>query len=264
MNKQSNKEFTELIDYIERNLTEKISYKKLAQILGVNEYTMHRIFLFVTGLTLGDYIRKRRLSQAAIDLINENQRVIDIAIKYGYESSQSFARAFKSEIGINPTEVNKKTKIKFFSKYEVEKDENINEFTYSLEKNVKFNLYGISLNTTINECHNIAPQFWNENSDRLTDKVKYGLLEYNKNCDNENAIYYIAQKNEFKKSQLINLKSSDYLVFDYVFIDSNELNNFIKKIYKTIILNFRYELTEMPDIEEYSENNKMKIYIPIC
>lgn len=60
MNKQSNERFNDLINYIEDNLCEEISYKKLAQILGVNEYTMHRIFLFVTNYTLADYIRKRR------------------------------------------------------------------------------------------------------------------------------------------------------------------------------------------------------------
>ena len=58
MNQQSNKRFNNLINYIEENLCEEINYKKLSQILGVNEYTMQRIFLFVTNYTLGEYIRK--------------------------------------------------------------------------------------------------------------------------------------------------------------------------------------------------------------
>ena len=95
MNKQSNEKFKALIEYIERNLYEEISYKKLSQILGVNEYTMHRIFLFVTNYTVAEYIRKRRLSMSALDLIEGKERIIDIAIKYNYDSSQSFSRAFK-------------------------------------------------------------------------------------------------------------------------------------------------------------------------
>lgn len=74
MNKQSNERFNELIEYIETNLCEEISYKKLSQILGVNEYTMHRIFLFITNYTLADYIRKRRLSVAALELLEKRKK----------------------------------------------------------------------------------------------------------------------------------------------------------------------------------------------
>ena len=74
MNRQSNEKFTDLIEYIEENLCEKISYKKLSQILGVNEYTMHRIFLFVTNYTLAEYIRKRRLSMSALDYQKAKKR----------------------------------------------------------------------------------------------------------------------------------------------------------------------------------------------
>lgn len=265
MNKQSNKEFNQLIDYIESNLTEEIDFNKLAKILGVNEYTMHRIFLFVTGFTLGEYIRKRRLSQAAIDIINGKEKVIDIAVKYGYDSSQSFSRAFKSIIGLNPTEINKNTKnIKFFPKYELEYEDNQTEISYNIEKELEFKLYGISLKTTVNNCHIVAPRFWNENSKFLTDSITYGLLEYPKNSLNAEATYFIAQKNKFNDSQILNLSKNNYIVFDYNFIDANDLNNFIKRIYRTIILNFKYELTDLPDIEEYLGNNKMKIYIPIC
>ena len=80
MNKESNERFNDLIEYIEENLLEEISYKKLSQILGVNEYTMHRIFLFVTNYNLAEYIRKSRLSMSSLDLIEGKQRIIDIAI----------------------------------------------------------------------------------------------------------------------------------------------------------------------------------------
>ena len=116
MNKQSNEKFKFLIEYIENNLCEEISYKKLSQILGVNEYTMHRIFLFVTNYTVSEYIRKRRLSMSTLDLIKGKEKIIDIAIKYNYDSSQSFSRAFKSMMGFLPSEINKnKNAIKFFS-----------------------------------------------------------------------------------------------------------------------------------------------------
>ena len=140
MNKQSSERFNDLIKYIEENLCEEINYKKLSQILGVNEYTMHRIFLFVTNYTLADYIRKRRLSMAALDLLEGKEKIIDIAIKYNYESSQAFSRAFKSMMGFNPSEINNnKNDIKFFSQYEL-----INEDVTDIEEylpNNKLRLY---------------------------------------------------------------------------------------------------------------------------
>ena len=124
MNKQSNKRFKQLIEYKEENLYEEISYTKLAQILGVNEYTMQRIFLFVTNYTLGEYIRKRRLSMSAIDLI-------DIAIKYNYESSQAYSRAFKKMMGFEPSNIkNNQGNIKFFAQYELTNEELTEEFNY--------------------------------------------------------------------------------------------------------------------------------------
>ncbi len=67
---------------------------------------MHRIFLFVTNYTVAEYIRKRRLSMSALDLLEGKEKIIDIAIKYNYESSQAFSRAFKTMMGFLPSEIN--------------------------------------------------------------------------------------------------------------------------------------------------------------
>lgn len=264
MNKQSNERFNDLIKYIEENLCEEISYKKLSQILGVNEYTMHRIFLFVTNYTLADYIRKRRLSMAALDLLEGKEKIIDIAIKYNYESSQAFSRAFKAMMGVIPSEINNhKTNIKFFSQYELLNEDITDEFHYSIEKNVEFNLYAIQMKTTIKNCHNEAPLFWKENYEYIKGKSEYGLLAYDKMCTIDEAIYYIASKEKFENAIELKLKPSNYLVFECDYIDSNSLYEFGKKIYRTIIPNSEYELEDLPDIEEYLPNNKLKLYIPI-
>ena len=156
MNKQSNERFIELIEYIEDNLCEDIDYKKLSQILGVNEYTMHRIFLFVTNYTLAEYIRKRRLSMAALDLIDNGDKIIDIAIKYNYDSPQAFSRAFKAMMGFLPSEINNnRNNMKFFSKYELIDEELDDEIDYKIERNIEFNLYAISMKTTIRRITDI-------------------------------------------------------------------------------------------------------------
>ena len=264
MNKQNNEKFNELIEYIESNLCEKISYNKLSKILGVNEYTMHRIFLFVTNYTVADYIRKRRLSMSALDLLDGKEKIIDIAIKYNYESSQAFSRAFKSMMGFNPSEINSnQNNIKFFSKYELINKDITDEFNYHIEKNVEFNLYAISMKTTVSDCHNQAPLFWKNNLNAIKGKSEFGLLEYDKTCSVDSAIYYIASKEMFENSKKLHLKPSNYLVFECDYIDSTFLYEYCSKIYRTIIPNMEYELVDLPDIEEYLDNNKLKLYIPI-
>lgn len=264
MNKQSSNRFNDLINYIEDNLCEKISYKKMSQILGVNEYTMHRIFLFVTNYTLADYIRKRRLSMAALDLLEGKNKIIDIAIKYNYESSQSFSRAFKSMMGFLPSEINNnKNNIKFFSQYELINEEITDEFNYYIDKNIEFKLYSISMRTTIKNCHNEAPKFWEDNYKYIKGRSEYGLLKYDKTCNIDEAIYYIASTEKFQNSTELNLKPSNYLVFECDYINATHLHEFCKKIYRVIIPNIEYELEDLPDIEEYLPNNKLRLYIPI-
>ena len=90
------------IDYIEANLDNEISYDEVAKIACCSTYYFQRIFTYVTGISLSEYIRRRRMTQAAFELQGSNQRVLDIALKYGYNSPTSFNRAFQNIHGITP------------------------------------------------------------------------------------------------------------------------------------------------------------------
>ena len=102
----------EITEYIDKNLEEEISYEVLAKILGVNVYTMQRLFTMIAGISLSKYIRKRRLSSAGYDLYEGNLKVIDVAFKYQYDNATSFSRAFEKFHGIKPSLVNKETRLK--------------------------------------------------------------------------------------------------------------------------------------------------------
>ena len=95
------------IEYIEKNLTNKIDYKELSKIVGLSEQSFNRVFSFLTDNTLTEYIRKRRLSKAYEELKNSDIKIIDLATKYNYESDISFTRAFKKMFGITPSECRK-------------------------------------------------------------------------------------------------------------------------------------------------------------
>ena len=93
----------EMLEYIEMHLNEEIQYKDLAKILGVNEYTMKVLFTFICNISIAEYIRKRRLSNAGLDLCTTNEKILDLAVKYQYDNATSFSRAFEKFHGIKPS-----------------------------------------------------------------------------------------------------------------------------------------------------------------
>lgn len=108
------------INYIEENLTEKIDYDEAAKQASCSSFYFQRIFSILCGITLGDYIRNRRLTLAGNELSATDNKVIDIALKYGYESPESFTRAFSKFHGITPSDAKKDgSKLKSFSRLSV-------------------------------------------------------------------------------------------------------------------------------------------------
>jgi AraC family transcriptional regulator len=95
------------IDYIERNLQDEIDYEKIADLFGYSVYHVQRVFAMIAGVPLSEYIRNRRLSMAAIELQSGDSKVIDVSLKYGYSSPNSFNRAFKAFHGVTPSELKK-------------------------------------------------------------------------------------------------------------------------------------------------------------
>lgn len=92
------------VGYIEEHIADDFDYRELAKIVLCDAYQFGRIFAYVTGLPLSEYIRGRRLSKAALELRDGKSKVIDVALKYGYGSPESFARAFRELHGISPRE----------------------------------------------------------------------------------------------------------------------------------------------------------------
>lgn len=90
--------------YVEDNLAGEINQETLARIACCSAYNFYRMFSFITDISLTEYIRRRRLTLAAIELQSSNIKVIDLALKYGYDSPVSFSRAFQTLHGVTPTE----------------------------------------------------------------------------------------------------------------------------------------------------------------
>lgn len=92
------KELNLVIDYIEKHLADDITLEEISEYAWVSDYNFRKIFYYLSGLTLSEYIKNRKLSESNKDLLNI-KRVTDVAFKYGYESIDGFTRAFKSWSG---------------------------------------------------------------------------------------------------------------------------------------------------------------------
>ncbi|MDD3193878.1 MAG: GyrI-like domain-containing protein [Oscillospiraceae bacterium] len=107
------------LDYTEAHLTEEIDYEAAAKAAYSSSFHFQRMFSLLCGFTLGDYIRMRRLALAAEDLTCTADKVIDIAYKYGYDTPESFSRAFTRFHGITPTAARHGGNVKSFSRLSV-------------------------------------------------------------------------------------------------------------------------------------------------
>lgn len=117
MNVNYLKKIQNAIDYIEFNLKEKLSVKDIAKEACLSMYHFHRIFTAFTGETVGDYIRKRRLTEASYELTRSDKKILDIAFDYRFESQEAFTRSFKRNFKSTPGRYRKeKSEYRFFER----------------------------------------------------------------------------------------------------------------------------------------------------
>ena len=101
-------QFNDAMAYIESHLVQDMEQSQISQIAGCSEYHFRRMFSFLAGMPLGEYIRRRRLSLAGALLQSEKIKVIDLALQLGYESPEAFSKAFQVMHGVTPSRAKKK------------------------------------------------------------------------------------------------------------------------------------------------------------
>ena len=135
-----------VIEHIEKNLTQAIQYESLSKIVGCSVYEFSRIFSFMAGMSISEYIRRRKLSQAVFDIQNGSEKIIDIALKYCYESPTSFIRAFKELHGTTPLSARKNGV--FLKTYPpisfILTIKGVNEMKFRIEKMDGFHIMGMA------------------------------------------------------------------------------------------------------------------------
>ena len=152
------------IDYIEEHLTDELDLADIAKQATCSPYYFQKIFGILCGITVGEYIRNRRLTLAGSELKKPNMKVIDTALKYGYESPESFTRAFTRFHGITPTEAKREGgRLRSFSRFKVQIIlKGGNSMNYNIVKKDAFTvLEKVEQHTVIGEQNlNSVPGFW--------------------------------------------------------------------------------------------------------
>jgi len=153
-----------VVEYIEENLTRKVTHMAISRIVGCSAYEFSRIFSFMAGMSVSEYIRRRRLSQAAFDIQSGNDKIIDIALKYCYESPSTFTRAFKEMHGVPPQAIrNGNVPIKTYPPISfVLSIKGVDAMTFRIEKRDSFKIMGLldHADLTDFELGDTLPKMW--------------------------------------------------------------------------------------------------------
>ena len=276
------------INYIEEHLTEEIDYEEVAKEAACSNFYFQRIFGILCGISLGDYIRNRRLTLAGDELSASDDKVIDVALKYGYESPESFTRAFSRFHGISPSEAKKDgPKLKSFSRISVKitlSGGNIMDYKI-IEKNAFDIIEKVEAHTVENsENAKSIPDFWmrshNDGTvktllDTTTDRtyifgVCYGNLPENAKtfdysiaakCDNNTVVPEGFRKNT--------IPARTWAVFECKGAMPNAMQDMWHKIISEFFPTSGYQPTYEMDIEAYTDGNmgspdyRSEIWVPV-
>ncbi|GGE70564.1 AraC family transcriptional regulator [Priestia taiwanensis] len=176
------KQIQRSIDYIETALAEKVSLTDLAMVAGFSDYHYHRVFHMMTGDTVMEYVRKRRLARAAYDISHTDEKILDIALTYGFQSHETLTRAFKKLFEMTPSEYRKRgihapvyPKIDVM-KYQLHSYLGGIKMDYRIETKPGFDLIGYAMETSMKGEKNQKdiPAFWQDYLQKgLGDKIPY-------------------------------------------------------------------------------------------
>lgn len=152
------------ISYIEENITEELAIKDIAKQVMISPFYFQKGFTMLCGFTVGEYIKKRRLTLAGIELVSTNRKIIDIAIKYGYDSPDSFTKAFTRFHGATPTSVRKGEKmIKAFTSLKIKLTlEGGYTMDYKIVEKDQFTIIGVSRVFKYEEAEIEILKLWKE------------------------------------------------------------------------------------------------------
>lgn len=182
------------IEYIEDNLTEELRIEDIAEKAYVSAFHFQRIFSILCGFTVGEYIRNRRLSMAGQELSKADAKVIDVALKYGYDSPESFTRAFTKFHGISPSAAKfKGANLKSFARIKIKLTlEGGKMIEYKIVEKAQFTVMGKVRSFYVDTGYDEIPKFWQEHNRSEEKNIVCGMYGICMDNDGKKFDYLIA------------------------------------------------------------------------
>ena len=254
----------EAVEYIENHLTDDITPQDIASHVCVSPFYFQKGFSLLCGYSVSEYIRFRRLSLAANDILKGDERIIDIALKYGYDSPDSFTKAFTRFHGVTPLSARKsgvalrsfaplKIKISLSGGYLM---------TYKIERKDSFKVIGKKENFSYENAKKEIPLFWQRVFTDSTNTIRgqYGV-NIDKTMSGERFDYIIADPYDGQKAEsgyvIETIPSFEWAVFSCIGALPHALQDVNKKIFSEWLPALKdYEFASGYCIEYYSDPMK--------
>ena len=270
--------FNKAINFIEEHLTDEIDYEQVAKIACCSSYHFQRMFHYLTEVPLSEYLRRRKMSLAAVDL-QSGAKIIDVALKYGYSSPTAFNRAFQGIHGSVPSSVKQDgVPLKSFPPINFKQIlKGVEEMNYRIEKKEAFRVVGLSalLDKDMEKNLESVPMRWQKASEdgttqklqSLMDGQPAGLLGVSVCNDADEWRYYIA----VASSKNIDEALDEYIIpsFTWAIFSGEGSGSAVPTLERQIITEWLptsgYEYDNGPDIEVYlsSDPAKFEVWIPV-
>lgn len=275
------------IDYMEAHLLEDITIKDIAKQVHLSPYHFQRTFVILTDVTLGEYLRRRRLTKAAHELCNTDTKVIDLAYKYGYKTPESFAKAFYRQHGLTPSEARKGIgNLQSYNRLTIQVNlKGVKPMNYHLKERDAFQIVGVKKLFECNEEFDQSREigyFWAQlGQDGTVDRLQRlangeipGLigatLSYNEET-NQIEYWVAAEFSGDMPNGLLSyeLPSTKWAVFEAEGPVADVVPETWKKIYSEWFPSNDYEHSGGPSLEVYkspdptSPTAKTEIWVPV-
>ena len=272
--------WNDAIRYIEENMTQRIDYEQLGRIACCSAYHFQRMFAYMAGIPLSEYIRRRKMSLAAVELQSGRERMINIAWKYGYHSPTAFNRAFRAVHGCSPTAVRRGTgavtsfppiSFQFIAK-------GVEPMHYRLERKEAFRIVGAAapLHRELEKNFAVVPKLWEtclangtiEKLSQMASGTPASLLGISACGDAEQWRYFIAvaAAQDSPEFETYMIPAATWAVFPGTGTNK-DVQELERRIFTEWLPTSGYAYGNAPDMEVYlhpdPEHTVFEIWVPV-
>lgn len=278
------------LEYMEERLVEKITIEDIAKHAHLSPFHFQRNFMILTDISVGEYLRRRRLTLAAKEICSSDIKIIDLAYKYGYVTPESFSKAFRKQHNVSPSEMRKgQGKIQSYNRLSIQVSlKGESPMKYKVIDREAFQVVGIREEYSLVNNENLIkiPKFWEEVHQDGTEELLCqlnngrikGLLgvcvDYSDTASNKIDYWIATEVHEYNNElpsniETLTIPASKWAIFEVHGPMPEAMQDTWKQIYSEWLPSNKYEIAGTPELEVYLNENPKKpdlyseIWIPV-